>query len=77
MKNRILRKIRTAALFFVKLMLVAAVCFIFACIFVYPLWLFAVQKPNMFSITVLIFFALFISIFFAAKIRSRKKHEKD
>ena len=73
MKKNVLRTLRSIVLFFVKALALILFCAVFAFAFVYPLWLFAVKRPNVFSACVLILCALFIA---AALIFNRRPRGK-
>lgn len=66
---------RQTALFFVKLTAALAFCTLFAFAFVYPLWLFATKKPNLFSIVVAVLFCVCAAAAFIFKIKTRTKDE--
>ncbi|WP_428771420.1 hypothetical protein V1L52_05505 [Treponema sp. HNW] len=72
MKN-IVTLLRSVSLFVLKLSIVAAFCLIFSFVFVYPLWLFAVKRPDAFSASVLILCLSASAAALAIKIGSGKK----
>ena len=73
-KNNVLRTLRSVTLFFAKALALILFCAVFAFVVVYPLWLFAVKKPNVFSACVLILCALGIA---AALIFNRRPRGKE
>lgn len=62
--------------FLLKLCVITVFCLVFSFIFVYPLWLFAVTKPNAFSVSVGILCILALVTALIFKIKSRGKTEK-
>lgn len=56
-----------------KALILIGACFLFAFVIVYPLWYFAVHKPNIFTITVLLLFGIVFTAYLVAKIKRCNK----
>lgn len=72
MKN-IIGIMHSALFFLLKIAAAATFCLVFSFAFVYPLWLFAVKKPDAFSAAVFILCLIAVSAAVILKIKSGKK----